>query len=233
MSATNERKRKAKEPLKADNDDLKKAKLLESEPADVIERVGDNARVFAIALGFLLEHCRGFGFSRAFKPINRSMSDLVVLLSRDYSEDKSAQRIQYACRVMLCVLAQGIQDEGSVAFDEFGVTLDEVWALFPFEIESREHPLAKLRSGELLSLLRSFSSINEDINGSGRYDSYATYEREWDQFVVQFRESVFKQMKRRKKQLKRTVLDDLSKNDLKMLEVLSSKNKKFGLGYYD
>jgi hypothetical protein len=233
MSASKDRKRKADEPLVAESDEPKKAKLLDVDPDDVIERVGSEARVSANALGFLLEHCRGFGFSRAFKPINRSMSDLVALLSRDYSKDNGAQRIQYACRVMLCVLAQAIQDEGSVAFDEFGVTLDQVWALFPFEIESRDHPLANLRSGQLLSLLRCFSRINEDINRAGRYDSYATYEREWDQFVVRFRESVWKQMKRRKKELKRTVLDDLTKNDLKMIEVLSSKNKKFGLGYYD
>jgi hypothetical protein len=202
------------------------------DPHNVVEKAeGDT--VSAEALGFLVEHCKGYGFSHSEVRLGTTMPKLVALLGRDYSKDRGAQRIQYSCRVMLCILAQAFEDGCSVPFEEFGVSLDKVWELFPYPIESREAPLAKLKSKHLLSLLRSFAKINDDLTRGGGYDTWSHFEHSWESFVVKFRASIWDQMKVRLVELNEMRVGDLSSGDQKLMEIVNGNKKNFGLSRYD
>lgn len=187
----------------------------------IVNKGGDMAG----ALGFMIFHCRGRSFAHAFSPIpEATLGELVARLAARGSD---------AFKVMLCVLAQGVADEGRITLEDLGVTLDQVWEIFPHELESRENPLGALGSGQLLGLLRCYYDMSLGINGSGRFDSPATFEWDWDSFTEQFREDVWNQMKVLKKRMKKKTVGDLTESDNKMLEVLRSKNKRFGYDHYD
>lgn len=178
----------------------------------------------ARALGFMVSHCLGSWFRRAHRPIpEATLGDLVVRVNTKGCPNDI---------IMLCLLAQGVVDKGQISLEDLGVSLDDVWDLFPYELESRQNPLGALGSGHLVSLLRYCAQVVREINLNREIDTLATFESDFNGFIVLLRENIWKQMKVLKKRMKNKTVGELTDSDMKMLKILRKKNKDLGYPVY-